>query len=62
MESEERVNIMGKRRKDTRNKRTFLILIQENILKIAIIFTLYLTKVHSVRSYIFIFPNFFFEK
>ena len=31
MESEERINIMGKRRKDSKNRRAFLILIQNNI-------------------------------
>ena len=51
MESEERVNIMGKRRKDTRNKRTFLILIQENILKIAIIFIILI----SIILFLYIF-------
>ena len=51
MESEERVNIMGKRRKDTRNKRTFLILIQENILKIAIIFIILI----SIMLFLYIF-------
>ena len=45
MESEERINIMGKRRKDSKNRRAFLILIQNNILKIVIIFILLIAMI-----------------
>ena len=51
MESEERINIMGKRRKNLKNKRSFLILIQENILKIVIIFIILI----SIMLFLYIF-------